>query len=121
MARVTASEVREIIETDLTDQQLAPMIAMAAMETGERLTGLGISEARLTEIERWLSAHFVAASLDPRRKSQGVSGASETFEGQQGMGLESTRYGQQAIVLDTTGTLAGASKGQSAKAEFSCM
>jgi hypothetical protein len=118
-ARVTAAEVKEIIETDLTDAAIAPMIAMATMEVDERLVDLDLSAARLKEIERWLAAHFISSSLDPRTKSEGAGSVSQSFEGQQGTGLKATRYGQQAIVLDTTGTLAASSEGGTGAAEIS--
>lgn len=103
MARVTESEVKEIIETDVTP--LTVFISQAALLVSETLEGKGLSEARLKEIERYLAAHYLAATLDPQARSEGASGTSVTYEGAQGMGLQGTRYGQQALVWDTTGTL----------------
>lgn len=105
-ARVTDADVKKLIET--TVSPLTIFIDQAALLVTEEIgtaAASGLSEARLTEIERWLSAHFVAASIDPQSKSEGASGISVSYEGQQGMGLNATRYGQQAILLDTTGTL----------------
>jgi hypothetical protein len=52
-----------------------------------------------------LAAHFVAVR-DPKLTSQSANGASESYEtNKSGMGLKATRYGQQAILLDTSGFL----------------
>jgi hypothetical protein len=103
MARVTESDVRAIITTSVVS--LDVFIAQAALVVDEQLDGLGMTDARLKEIERFLAAHFIASSIDPQAKSESVGAVSATYEGQQGLGLQSTRYGQQAIAFDTTGTL----------------
>lgn len=98
--RVTDDEVKEIIDTSLSD--LTVFILVASQQV-DRISGLGT--AVLKEIERWLAAHFVAIR-DKRTSKDNVLDSSHTYEGKTGMGLEFTRYGQQAKLLDTTGTLA---------------
>ena len=65
MARATEAEVKEIIETDRTDEQVTPFLKAANLLVTDVLTGLGYSDDLLKEIERWLAAHFVAIR-DPR-------------------------------------------------------
>ena len=62
------------------------------------------TEAYLTEIERWLSAHFTAIRYT-RSSSEKIGPVSEGYQYKVDLDLRVTMYGQQAIVLDTTGTL----------------
>lgn len=61
-------------------------------------------EERLELIETWLAAHFYAVR-DPRRTQEGVGSVQEQFQSKVDLGLNVTHYGQQAMLLDTTGTL----------------
>jgi len=107
MARVSDNEVKEIIETDVTT---TPFITIANLLVTDLLGDSGLSDAMLKEIERWLSAHFVAIR-DPREKIIKTGDAGATFFlGKEGKGLESTPYGLQAMAMDTTGTLANLGK-----------
>ena len=103
MARVTDAEVKEIIDTSLSD--LSPFITVASQQV-DRIADLNLlGSDELKEIERWLAAHFVAIR-DKRTAKDNVGDSSHTYEGKTGMGLDFTRYGQMAKLLDTTGTLA---------------
>jgi hypothetical protein len=103
--RVTGSEVKEIIKTSLTDSEVEPFITSANQLVTEKLADSDHSDARLKEIERWLSAHFVAIR-DPRMRSQSVGEARDQYHVPTlGKGLDSTVYGLQVKLLDTTGTL----------------
>lgn len=63
-----------------------------------------LSTIELEMIERWLAAHMYCMN-DPIYQSKNVGRSSGTFMGQGGLGLESTRYGQTAVKLDTSGVL----------------
>jgi hypothetical protein len=105
--RVTAAEVVEILEeasSSVTDKPLTPFIDLAHLVVEENLAAEGLTEARLKEIERWLSAHFYCI-LSPRANSESA-GVSTSYEANsKAEGFQSTRYGLQACALDTTGTL----------------
>ena len=64
----------------------------------------GLSDELLTAIETYLAAHFYALK-DPQYQSKKTDRASATFQGKTGMGLDGTWWGQQAQLLDTSGTL----------------
>lgn len=102
MARVIDTEVFEIIETSLTDIDV--FIETANLFVTNWLGSSSLSDATLKEIEKYISAHILSLR-DPRTKSVGVDVLSESYQGQWGMGLNGTSYGQMAILLDTTGAL----------------
>lgn len=102
MARVSDADVKTILDTDI---DTTPFINMAAVIVDEDLASSGLSETRLTEIERCLAAHF-ACSLDPRLTSEKIGDANNAYQTAKGQGLHMTAYGEQALMLDSTGTLA---------------
>jgi len=105
MARVTALEVKDILDTDLSDSVVEAFINDASNLIDELFEDeTGVSDELLASIEKWVAAHFVAIR-DQRPKSEKVGDASITYHGTSGKGLEFTPYGQQALLLDTTGRL----------------
>ncbi len=104
MPRVTVDEVKGLIKTSFDVQ---PFIDTAELIIDEALVGQGLSVARLKTIELWLSAHFVAVAEERGALTRSKKGASEEeYEIKVGTGLNMTRFGQQAMALDTTGALA---------------
>ena len=100
--RVTTAEVKEIYDTTQTD--LDVFITLANALITKLLSSAGHSATILKEIERYLSAHF-SCVMEPLAQSEGVAGISQGYEGQTGMGLDRTRYGQNAKLIDTSGIL----------------
>lgn len=72
-----------------------------------------LSAAKLAILEMWVAAHCYCM-MDPIYQSKNTDGAGATFQGQAGMGLQSTRYGQMALSLDPSGCLAAIGMNQSA-------
>ena len=112
MARTTPEKVREILRIKPT-VDLNPYINDASDLVTEVCSIVkkedGVTpyhtEARLTRIETWLAAHFV--SVNYRRRIQEQAGSvGANYEGKVDLNLQVTEYGQQAIVLDTSGALA---------------
>lgn len=105
--RVTEDEVRAVIEVDETID-MYPFIA-AANSLTNRVATLDtdsiLDTATLKEIERYLAAHCYA-HRDQQYTSKSTGSASGSFQGQYGMRLEGTKWGQMALTLDFTGTLA---------------
>lgn len=111
--RTEETEVREILlehYNQLTQPSLYPFIRTAALlvdqveECAARKMIL-VSAARLREIEAWLAGHFYEHA-DQMMSSSSTAGASGSFQGQTAMYLNSTKYGQTAMLLDTSGCLA---------------
>lgn len=105
MSRVTTEEVKEIIQTNMTD--LTPFINVANILVTQKLGASDLDADTLKEIERWLSAHFV--SMKERQPiSESIGSASMSYAGAYGKGIDETTYGRTAKALDTTGALASA-------------
>ena len=102
--RVEAADVEEIIEVE-SGISLTPFINTANLLVTDVCSDSDYSAAKLEQIELWLSAHFYAVR-DPRVSSEGAGGVTTTFQGQTGMRLEASIYGQHALLLDTEGNLA---------------
>ncbi len=105
-ARVTAAEVREVINSVLPDAVVHACINTAHHMVDDRLASLSLGTDLLHDIELWLSAHFVAVR-EPRAMSERIGNEYQVSYqlNSNGMGLEATTYGQQALALDYTGTL----------------
>lgn len=102
--RTTAKKVKEIIKTNLTEDQVEPYVISANVFVSN-IFGTGTSDL-LAEIERWVSAHMIASTKTRQATNEKAGTASVTYSGQYGQGLASTSYGQMAMALDSTGVLA---------------
>jgi len=107
--RVAEEDVKAIVDTD---RNVLPFITVANLVINSVLGDSSLPTDLLFEIERWLSAHFLCI-MDERPISESEGGASATFVGISGkggahplQGLSITKYGQQVLLLDTTGKLA---------------
>jgi hypothetical protein len=118
--RTTAELVGGVIEVD-EEISLDPFILAASSlvdQIQDYITTESVPEStngmthdeRLEMIETWLAAHFYAIR-DPQaiREQAGPVGAQ--YPSRVDLGLKLTHWGQQAIAMDTTGTLLRISKG----------
>lgn len=105
--RTTIQDVKDILEpNDLADAVIESIITSASTMLDSLFAGQSVSTALMAEIERWLSAHMIASTVLRQAVDQGAGGAYEKYSGVYGEGLKSTTYGQTALALDNTGTLA---------------
>ena len=115
MARTTAAAVKLVLNRDYDTRNLpdlTPYIDTASamvddLDECADARGYTIDSTRLELIERWLAAHCYALSDQPYT-GRSTLGASGQFQGRTDMGLDATKYGQQAKALDKSGCLAGA-------------
>lgn len=116
MVRVTAAtEVLTIMgltTDDYSEVIIDSFIVGANSMVDANLLNKGLSDIILKEIERWISAHLIAVTLERQSKKEGAGGASIEYTGTYTEGLNMTSYGQMAISLDKSGTLASLSKGK---------
>ena len=107
----TVDDVRVIITTSLTDDQVTDQIALAEALASQCP---GVSSASTTiqaAIVKYITAHLIAMITGGGGvvQSEALGDASKTYAtapAASGNGLNATRYGQQAIMFDTTGCLA---------------
>jgi len=102
---VTDAEVRAIYPCPST-KDLTPFINTAHLIVCEDLQASGNSDARLKEIELYLSAHYACLSDGGQIQSHKVGDATDTYAVTKDSGLGSTQYGQVAIGIDNSGKLA---------------
>jgi hypothetical protein len=108
VAYATEEDVLSIMDTVLTQEQIAPFLRTASnLVAGSVVaTGAAYSDETLADIEMWLAAHL-ACSRDPQLVSEKIGNWAGTYDGKSGLGLDSTRYGQQVKLIDYKGCLSG--------------
>lgn len=104
MARVTDQQVKELMP-DVT-QDTTPFIRMASVIVSEDLAGQGMSSDRLELIELNLAAHFTAISVEKGGlRVTSAGGARDVYAGDFTSRFSLTRFGQQAMAMDSSGKL----------------
>lgn len=101
---VTPAAVKQILDTDLNDNDITAFITGASELVNQTVQNVG-APLRL-EITRWLTAHLIASTREQQIAEAGAGPTSVKFQGVTGLGLDSTQYGQQAKLLDVSGALA---------------
>lgn len=119
--RTSEDLVKGVLLTDWGDENdLTPFIA-AASALVDRVKACSVlknytlsdsatgSECEL--IERWLAAHLYVQS-DQNEASKTAGKGSAQFQGQTGMALDASKYGQMAKLIDASGCLTNLEKRQ---------
>lgn len=123
MARVAQAEVRDIAGLpDTASAAIVAAIPVASTLVTENLVGQGLSVDTLRSIELFLAAHFATLAWEkgPLAAVQ-IGEATERYHDIYKAGFSSTRFGQQALLLDKTGILSDMSANASSpmrRAEF---
>jgi hypothetical protein len=117
-ARVSAEEVKEVIETSLTDDTVCSNMIDTANLLVDTHLGTTLSEQVLKKVELYLAAHFVALTEERGGITLSKMGdSSESYANVYTQGFNSTRFGQTALALDSTGVLTNVAQTQ-LKADF---
>jgi len=103
-ARVTFEEVQSIMDVKLDVDKWNAFIGTANTLINS-VFGTGDTPL-LKEIEKWLTAHMVASTVERMAKKEEAGTAKIEYAGDYGEGLHSTSYGQMVLTLDTSGRLA---------------
>lgn len=113
MSRVAASEVKLLVNTSLSDPIVQTWIDGASTVVNANAECIGSDEEVLTQVELYLSAHFVAM-LDPALRGfvtkEGPPGFETTYSNPMTIknNIDSTPYGTTANML-SNGCLASTS------------
>lgn len=120
MSRTDTEAVQGILGNNYDDcTELTPFIEGASLIVARVVTcatakGITLSSAEQEMLERYLAAHLYGHQ-NQFLTSKSTGGASGSFQGQTGMHLEATYYGQTAMnLLDPSGCLAAMNKRQTA-------
>ncbi len=106
---VTEDLVKEIYDIQDDAHSILPFI-MVAEQLTNKIEAYILSKdevvdtANITEIQRWLSAHFMTAQ-EKITKSEKVSDVGESYDLSTKVGLANSHFGQTAILLDSSGYL----------------
>ncbi len=110
--RTTIPQVQKLLKNDWNpDHDVSPYIETASnladkiQAFADENTNVFTDATTMELVERWLSAHFYMV-MNQEYSSKRAEGGAASFQGKSGMYLTSTIYGQQAVVLDSTGYLA---------------
>mgnify|MGYP000919659445 CR=1 FL=1 len=106
-ARVTAAEVKDVIDTELEDSEINACINTAhVMIAGRSRMLTELDDDTLAQIETWLAAHFVSVR-EPRVEQETVDETTVRYALPRASSITESTYGQVAIALDTTLSLTG--------------
>jgi hypothetical protein len=106
MPRTTAELVAGLVEQDVKSvPDLTPFIATANILVTRVCGSAGYSDEEIEMIERWLAAHFYCMR-DPRATYETARSVAQSLQNKVDLGLATSHYGQQAMILDTKGGLA---------------
>lgn len=109
--RTSPSKVKQIMEsTDLTDPVIQGYIDTANDLITDQLGSSGLSDTRLENIEKWLTAHMIAVTQERTTVKEQVGEARVEYAAVFGEGLKASPYGQMVQTLDTTGAFASLGK-----------
>lgn len=104
MARTTDEQVRTILGQSTADVTAAIEVATALVD--EHCSSVeSYDAAALERIERFLAAHFFEIT-EPKASMEKAGPVSQSFDIKNGLALNQTRFGQQAMFLDSNGNLA---------------
>ena len=109
MARTNAALVEAIIDVE-SGIDLDPFINAANSLVTQESTGDSVDteypESQLIMIETWLAAHFYCM-YDPRAVEEKAGDVRARYETKIERGLDLSKYGQMAMMLDYQGGLSG--------------
>lgn len=105
MARVTATEVKQILDDSTLLDSIVDTYILGANALVNSALGTGNTDL-LKEIERWMAAHMIAVTRERMAQKEQAGSAMIQYIGDYKGGLDSSPYGQMVKTLDTTGLMA---------------
>lgn len=115
---VTTDQVQKVADTT---SDVSLFLTTAESIVGANLSGTTLDSSELDMITLYLAAHLVVLTEEKggqRRIKIGESDESFRTPGEKDTGLSQTRFGQMAMMLDSSGTLASMSSNKGLRAQF---
>lgn len=106
MAPITEAEVLAILQPGTDPISLAPFVATATLLVTEDLAAKGLTDERLHLIGVYLAAHFATITVGELTMRKVGDATDDYVKVRLYDGLRASTFGQQAIALDPSGTLA---------------
>ncbi|MFV2014003.1 MAG: hypothetical protein ACC656_01120 [Candidatus Heimdallarchaeota archaeon] len=108
--RANDADVKALVKVD-QGFDTTPYLNMANLIVNEELVNSGLSTERLAMIEQFLAAHFLVLFVEKGGLTEEEMGDSKnSFANAVDSGFNSTRFGRQALVIDSSGSLTALSK-----------
>jgi hypothetical protein len=108
--RTTFTEVQIIMDTALEDAEITSLIGYANRMVNSVLGTAGLTDELLKDIETYLTGHLIATGKERQTGEEKVHDISVKYTGKYGEQLRMTSFGQQVLLLDTTGNFANLGK-----------
>jgi hypothetical protein len=109
--RIELSKVRKIMHVSVEDTDIDIFREPANALIKKHLLDKELGDTLLSSIGNWLTAHFASAAKYRQSVREKIEdGAEEEYNRINQYGLNSTTYGQQACLLDASGTLTNLSE-----------
>lgn len=113
--RTTSAEVLQIMDNCTVSTTIIDSFITSANALINKLFEYDIDDmpsTLLEEMERWLTAHMIASSLQRTTDTEKLGGAEVKYTGKWGEQLNSTPYGQMVLTMDYTGRMKNLGKGR---------
>lgn len=108
---VEPADVRGVLGgSDLSDTRIESFIGAASRLYDRRTDGQSVDPDVVDDVVEHLAAHLIASGPERQISSAREGDGRVSFEGETGDHLDATTHGQTAVMLDPTGSLAGATK-----------
>ena len=99
------------IDADTPEDETTAYIETAHVLLCSVLDGYGIPTSLMTQIEKYLAAHYAAIAY-PVTQREGLGPLTRSYATKIDLRIDNTKYGQQAIALDPTNVLASLNDGK---------
>ena len=103
--RTNIAEIKKVITTTLADDNINALLEVANNIVNGTFVSGDLDSERLKLIEKYLTAHLIATTLERQEQQHKVGEVAVTFAQKLGEGLRSSTYGMVVISLDSTGKL----------------
>lgn len=113
--RTTSAEVLQIMDNCTVSTTIIDSFITSASALIDKVFEYDINDipsALLEEMERWLTAHMIASSLQRTTDTERLGDAEVKYTGKWGENLGSTPYGQMVMTLDYSGRMKSLGKGR---------
>lgn len=108
--RTDLNSVKAIIDTALEDDELRKLMTQANVIVTRQLGSEGLTNGVLTDIETWMTAHFIALGKERQLEEEHVGDIELHYKKNPDGFFQQTTFGQMVLFLDSSGALSRSAK-----------